>query len=83
MHRPHYNLENYSFLAQISPNWVDGDWIRFPKRSVLKDTQDGILDEDKMMDNVQKRNIYTNVPSSQTFRPYLGSSSNIKYQSFN
>jgi hypothetical protein len=23
------------------------------------------------MDNAERRNIYTNVPSSQTFRPYL------------
>jgi hypothetical protein len=30
-----------------------------------------ILDKDRMMDNVQKHNICTNVPSSQTFRSYL------------
>jgi hypothetical protein len=30
-----------------------------------------ILNKDKTMDNVQKRSICTNVPSSQTFRPYL------------
>jgi hypothetical protein len=29
------------------------------------------LDEDRTMDNVQKHNICTNVPSSQTFRSYL------------
>jgi hypothetical protein len=29
------------------------------------------LDKDKMMNNVQKHNICTNVPSSQTFRSYL------------
>jgi hypothetical protein len=29
------------------------------------------LDKDRMMENVQKCNICTNVPLSQTFRPYL------------
>jgi hypothetical protein len=29
------------------------------------------LDKDRTMDNVQKHNICTNVPSSQTFRSYL------------
>jgi hypothetical protein len=29
-----------------------------------------ILDKDMTMDNVQKHNIFTNVPSSQTFRSY-------------
>jgi hypothetical protein len=38
---------------------------------VLKHTQDDILDKDETMDNVQERNICTNLPSSQTFRSYL------------
>jgi hypothetical protein len=29
------------------------------------------LDKDRTMDNVQQHNIFTNVPSSQTFRSYL------------
>jgi hypothetical protein len=33
--------------------------------------QDGVLDKDRMMDNVQKQNICGNVPSSQTFSSYL------------
>jgi hypothetical protein len=39
-----------------------------PKRCVLKNKQDGVLDKDRAMDNNQKHNICTNVPSSQTFR---------------
>jgi hypothetical protein len=31
----------------------------------------GDRDKDRAMDNVQKHNICTNVPSSQTFRSYL------------
>jgi hypothetical protein len=34
-----------------------------------KAKQGDVLDIDKTKDNVKKRNIYTNVPSSQTFRP--------------
>jgi hypothetical protein len=45
--------------------------IQSPKRCVLKEKQDDILDKDKTMNNVQKRNICTNVPSSETFRSYL------------
>jgi hypothetical protein len=37
---------------------------------VLKYVQDDIVDNDRTMDNVQKHNICTNVPSSQTFRSY-------------
>jgi hypothetical protein len=37
----------------------DGDRIQSPKRCDLKDKEDDILDEDKTMDNVQKRNICT------------------------
>jgi hypothetical protein len=40
---------------QVSPE--DGDRIQSPKRCVLKNKQDGVLDKDKMMDNVQKHNI--------------------------
>jgi hypothetical protein len=31
-------------------------------RNVLKEKQDGVLDKDKTMDNVQKRNICTSAP---------------------
>jgi hypothetical protein len=44
--------------------------MQSPKRCVLKYQEDGALDENRTMDNVQKHNICTNVPSSQTFRPY-------------
>jgi hypothetical protein len=35
------------------------DRIRSPKRRVLRNKQDGVLDDDKTMDNVQKYNICT------------------------
>jgi hypothetical protein len=38
---------------------------------VLKYKQDGVLDKNRTMDNVQKHNTYTNVPPSQTFTSYL------------
>jgi hypothetical protein len=47
-----------------------GDRIQFPQHFVLKNEQDGSLDKDNMMHNVQKHNICTNVPLSQTFRSY-------------
>jgi hypothetical protein len=37
----------------------------------MKGKQDDVLDKDKTMNNVQERNICTNVPSSQTFRSYF------------
>jgi hypothetical protein len=39
----------------------DGDRIQSPKRCVLKDKQDDVLDKDKRMNNVQKHNICTYV----------------------
>jgi hypothetical protein len=33
-------------------------------------SQDGALDKNRTMDNIQKHNICTNVPSSQTFTSY-------------
>jgi hypothetical protein len=45
-----------------------GDRIQSPKRRVLKNKQDGVLDKDKTMDNVKKHHISTNIPSPQTFR---------------
>jgi hypothetical protein len=45
--------------------WEDVDHIG---NDVSNNTS--VLDKDKTMDNVQKRNICTNVPSSQTFRSY-------------
>jgi hypothetical protein len=55
--------------TQLGPK--DGNRIQSPKGCVLKNKQDGVLDKDKTMDNVQKHSICTNVPSSQTFRSYL------------
>jgi hypothetical protein len=37
----------------------DGDRIQFPKRCVLKEKQGDVLYKDKMMDNIQKHNIWT------------------------
>jgi hypothetical protein len=39
----------------------------------LRTKQDGVLDKDKTMDNVQKHNIFTNILSSRTFRSFLAS----------
>jgi hypothetical protein len=36
----------------------DGDRIQSPKRCVLKEKQDDILNKDETLDNVQKRNIW-------------------------
>jgi hypothetical protein len=48
----------------IGPNWKglpeDGDRIQSPKRYVLKNKQDGVLDKNRTMENVQKHNICTN-----------------------
>jgi hypothetical protein len=44
-------------------SYLKTETIHSPKRHVLKDKQDDMLDEDKTMDNVQKRNICTNVPT--------------------
>jgi hypothetical protein len=44
--------------------------MQSPKRCVFKYKQDGVLDDSRTMDNVQKHNIYVNVPSSRTFRSY-------------
>jgi hypothetical protein len=58
----HNVLETEFYLhLQVRP---DRDRIQSPK-CVLKDKQKDVLDKDMMMDNVQKRNICTNV---QTFR---------------
>jgi hypothetical protein len=40
---------------QVLPE--DGDRIQFPKRCVFKEKRDGVLNKDKTMGNVQKRNI--------------------------
>jgi hypothetical protein len=48
---------------QILPE--DGDRFQSPKRCVLKYKQDGVLNKDNKMDNVQKRNIRTGI-SRQT-----------------
>jgi hypothetical protein len=41
------------------------------RNTVLKRKQDGALDKDRKLDNVQKRNICITVTSSQTFRSSL------------
>jgi hypothetical protein len=41
-----------------------------------KNKHDSVLDKDKTMDNVQKRNIFTNVPPSRTLRSYSSHSLN-------
>jgi hypothetical protein len=43
-------------------------WTLFIVLSLSKNRPVYFLDKDKTMDNVQKRNICINVPSSQTFR---------------
>jgi hypothetical protein len=40
---------------------VSGDRIQCSKRYVLKYKHDGILDKNRMMDNVQKHNICTDM----------------------
>jgi hypothetical protein len=49
----------------------DGDRIQSPKSCVFKYKEDSALGKNRTMDSVQKHNICTNVPSSQTFRSYL------------
>jgi hypothetical protein len=44
--------------------------MQSPKR-VMKINRTVFLDEDRAMENIQKHNICTNVPSLQTFRSYL------------
>jgi hypothetical protein len=41
-----------------------------PKRRVLNKKQGGVLNKNRTMDIIQKHNICTNVPSSQTFKSY-------------
>jgi hypothetical protein len=43
------------------------------RNAVLKYKHDGVLGKNRTMDNVQKPNICTNVPSSQTFFFFTGS----------
>jgi hypothetical protein len=45
-------MYHISELAQ-----VPGDRVQSPKRCVLTNKQDSVLDKDKTMDNVQKHNI--------------------------
>jgi hypothetical protein len=40
---------------QVLPE--DGDRIQSPRRCVMKNKQDGVLDKDRTMDNVQEHNI--------------------------
>jgi hypothetical protein len=62
------NLRTGAVWAQLS--WFSlktGDRIQSPKRCVMKYKQYGVLDKNMTMDDVQKHNIYTNVPLLQTF----------------
>jgi hypothetical protein len=45
--------------AQLSRFYLKTETIQAPKRCVLKNKHDGVLDQDRTMDNVQKHNIYT------------------------
>jgi hypothetical protein len=44
-----------SSTEQVLPE--DGDRTQSPKRCVLKNKQDGVLDKDRTMDSVNKQNI--------------------------
>jgi hypothetical protein len=54
--------------TQLGPIDTASPYVR---PDVFKYKHDGVLDKNWMMDNVQKHNISSNVPSSQTFRSYL------------
>jgi hypothetical protein len=56
--------------AQLSRFYLKTDIESSLRNVVLKNKQGCVLDKDMTMDNVQKHNICTNVPSSQTFSPY-------------
>jgi hypothetical protein len=47
--------ESLKNLEYILPE--DGDKIQSPKHFILKNKQDSVLDEDRMMENVQKHDI--------------------------
>jgi hypothetical protein len=57
--------------AQLSRFYLKTDRIRSLKCCVLKYKQDGVLDKNRMLDNVQKHNVCTNGPSSKNFRSYV------------
>jgi hypothetical protein len=59
-----YFVTQTIFLPQILCFWMLSIVLSLSKSTVY-------LDKDRMMDNVQKHYIYTDVPSSQTFRSYF------------
>jgi hypothetical protein len=60
----------YLVLVQVSG---DIDWAQLSRVYLKTETESRlrnfVLNKNRTMDNVQKHNICTNVPSSQTFRP--------------
>jgi hypothetical protein len=63
------------FYLKRSPVYVSKHNVSetgFCLRLQVKPTQLGPIDVARTMDNVQKYNIPTNIPSSQTFRSYSG-----------
>jgi hypothetical protein len=56
--------------AQLSRFHLKTEWESSLRNVVLKYKQEGVLDKNKAMDNVQKHNICSNLESSQTFRSY-------------
>jgi hypothetical protein len=56
--------------TQLSRSYLKTETKSSPKRCFFN-KQDGVSDKDNNAENVQKHNIYTNVPSSQPFRSYL------------
>jgi hypothetical protein len=67
-HTQAWNQDGLCLRLQVKPTQLGPidrtspyrDRIQFPKRYVLKQKQDDILNKDKTIDNVQKRNICTN-----------------------
>jgi hypothetical protein len=57
--------------AQLSRFYLKTETESSLQNVVLKYKQDGVLDKNRMMDNVQKHNICTNVPSLHALRSYL------------
>jgi hypothetical protein len=62
----------YEALHQRSKFYVKTETVSSLRNVMFcKINRTVFLDKDRTMDNVQKHNIYTNVPPSQTFISYL------------
>jgi hypothetical protein len=59
-------LRHQAKPTQLGPVGRAGPYLR--TQNTEYSLRNYIIDKDKTMDNVQKRNIYTNVQSKQTFR---------------